>query len=132
MTLVNWIVPIGIVVALAPVGIGLYGWHAGWWRVSRMFGRPPQPDTWVAKWAYCIVGLMRLPLHIGASRSGLVISPPFPISLVLPQIGAPWAEISPCGPSWFNREDIDIHGFTIAVPPVVADYVREMLRGQRP
>ena len=131
MMIVNWIVPLSIVALLAPAGICLYSWHAGWWRVSRMFGRPPQPSAWVVKWAYCIIGLMRLPLHIGASGSGLVISPPFPVSLVLPRIWAPWTEIALGGPSWFKREDVDICGLTIAVPPVVAEYVRDMQRGQR-
>jgi hypothetical protein len=124
----NWILPLCIVAILAPICIVLFGWLVGWWRVFRMFGRAPQPSAWVAKWACCIVGSVRVLLHIGASGSGLVISPPFPISLLLPRIWAPWTDISLGGPSWFNREDVSIRGLTIAVPPPVANYVREMQR----
>jgi hypothetical protein len=127
----NWLIPLGIVAVLAPAVTCLYGWRAGWWRMARVFGKPPQPSIWVARWAYCIIGLMRLPLHIGASGPGLVISPPFPISLVLPRIWAPWSEISLGGPSLFKREDLDIRGFTICCPPVVAEYVRQRQHGQK-
>jgi hypothetical protein len=72
-----------------------------------------------------MLGLRRLPLHIGAAEPGLVISPPFPISPFLPRIWAPWAGIALSGPSWFKREDLDIRGVIIAVPASVAEYIRE-------
>jgi hypothetical protein len=121
MTLLPNIAPLGIVLVAVAALMLLFNWASGWTRVSKLFGPPPTPTVYWARYATCIVWLGRFPTSLGACERGLVIKPLFPFSLVTATLWAPWDEIELEGPRWFlgKYEDIAIRRFHIALPACV-------------
>jgi hypothetical protein len=131
MTFLPNIAPLGLVLVALAALVLLFNRASGWRRVSKLFGVPPVPTVYWARYATCIVGLGRFPTSIGACERGLVIKPLFPLSLVTPTLWAPWDEIQLEGPRWFwgTYEDIAIRGFHIALPASIGDRIRGAQRG---
>jgi len=104
------------------------GWVSGWRSAARAFPRPSHvPTIWLDKFAICVVGNgpMKIPVRVGADPHGIFLSAVFPLSLLYPRIFAPWDAIEFHGPRWFNREDLEIGGFEIAVPRALAGRIKE-------
>jgi hypothetical protein len=131
MTFLPNIVPLVFVLVAFAAFFRLFNWASGWTRVSRLFGAPPVPTVYWARYAICVVWLGRFPTSLGACERGLVIKPLFPFSLVTPTLWAPWDEIELEGPRWYfgTYEDLAIRGFQIALPGPIGDRIRGAKRG---